>query len=291
MAEPERVLLVCPACRTVDGGQLRVRTMRLAGSLLVCGCGRRYPVIDGIPVVLRDVAGWAESEGPSALARPGLDPGLTELVAVDAASRRNRKLVQVYASMPTSPLRAWLAEFVASAPGPVVELGSGVGHPGTVRADLNLSLLRAGGPVPPLVESPDGVALLPGGAVVADAGDPPFLAESFKTVLLVNVLDSCADPALALAQADALVARGGELVVTCAFAFDDGITPPERQFSERTLENALAHGHAFGAWAPSCTLTEPPVDLEWRLAVGPRTEHVHRVRVYRARRRRDHPIG
>lgn len=258
--------------------------MRLVGSLLRCDCGRRYPVIDGIPVVLRDLAGWAESEGPSALARPELDPELTELVAVDAGSRRNRKLVQVYASTPKSPLREWLAGVVSSAPGPVVELGAGVGHSGTVRADLNLSLLRAGAPVPPLAERADGVALLPGGAVVADAADPPFLAASFATVVLANVLDSCADPALVLAQADALVAPGGELVVACAFAFDDGITPPEHQFSEAALAGALSGQHPFGAWSPTCRLSEPPEDLEWRLMVGPRSTHVHRVRVFRARR-------
>ena len=37
-------ILVCPACKT---------KVVLAGDLLVCsGCGRRYPVHDGIPVML-----------------------------------------------------------------------------------------------------------------------------------------------------------------------------------------------------------------------------------------------
>lgn len=37
-------ILVCPACRT---------KVVLDGELLVCGgCGRRYPIRDGIPVML-----------------------------------------------------------------------------------------------------------------------------------------------------------------------------------------------------------------------------------------------
>ncbi len=261
-----------------------MRGLRRVGSLLVCGCGQRYPVVDGIAVVLRDVAGWAASEGPSALVRPGLDPQVVELVAVDAASRRNRKLVEVYASPPASPFQAWLAEFVARAPGPVLELGSGMGHAGTIRVDLNLALLRAGVVAAELAEGADGVGLPTGGAVVADAADPPFLAGSFATVVVANVLDSCADPALVLAQADALVAPGGELLVACAFAFEDGVTARERQFTEADLAAALAGERPFGPWALACRLVAPPLDLEWRLAVGPRTTHVHRVAVFRARR-------
>lgn len=37
-------ILVCPACRT---------KVELAGEFLTCaGCGRRYPVRDGIPIML-----------------------------------------------------------------------------------------------------------------------------------------------------------------------------------------------------------------------------------------------
>lgn len=51
MIDPElRALLVCPA----DHGSL---TDDVAASRLVCSvCGRRYPVIDGIPVMLLDEA-------------------------------------------------------------------------------------------------------------------------------------------------------------------------------------------------------------------------------------------
>lgn len=41
-------ILACPACR---------EPVELAGDKLVCkGCGRRYPIRDGIPVMLIDEA-------------------------------------------------------------------------------------------------------------------------------------------------------------------------------------------------------------------------------------------
>ncbi|MGH8911744.1 MAG: Trm112 family protein [Acidimicrobiia bacterium] len=51
MIDPElRALLVCPA----DHGAL---TDDVAASRLVCSvCGRRYPVVDGIPVMLIEEA-------------------------------------------------------------------------------------------------------------------------------------------------------------------------------------------------------------------------------------------
>lgn len=51
MIDPElRALLVCPA----DHGEL---TDDVQDSRLVCSvCGRRYPVVDGIPVMLVDEA-------------------------------------------------------------------------------------------------------------------------------------------------------------------------------------------------------------------------------------------
>jgi hypothetical protein len=40
--------LACPACHAA---------LRAAGSFLVCeGCGRRYPVVDGIPVLIAERA-------------------------------------------------------------------------------------------------------------------------------------------------------------------------------------------------------------------------------------------
>ena len=57
-------LVVCPGCRTMaaDGSRLDVRTLERAGDLLVCGCGRRYPIVDGVPIVLADPSSYLRAE-------------------------------------------------------------------------------------------------------------------------------------------------------------------------------------------------------------------------------------
>jgi uncharacterized protein YbaR (Trm112 family) len=49
-------ILACPACKT---------PIRLEGERLVCdACGRRYPIRDGIPVMLIDEAEQGEPSQP-----------------------------------------------------------------------------------------------------------------------------------------------------------------------------------------------------------------------------------
>lgn len=241
----------------------------------------------GIPIVLSDLEGWAASEGADALRDPAVSMDVVELLALDEASLRNRRLLDVYAAVDHgSPFERWMTALLSTCAGPVLEVGAGIGHAGTLRLDLNLALLRAGPPPPELVETGAGVAVAPGGAVVGDAADPPFEAGAFDTVLLANVLDSCRDPFLVLAQADALVAAGGRLLVTCAFAFDPSITPRALWFDERALQQALSGLRPFGGYSLVCRLEGETLELEWRLPISSRTVHVHRVCVYTARRPR-----
>jgi SAM-dependent methyltransferase/uncharacterized protein YbaR (Trm112 family) len=61
-AGPMTVDLVCPACRTRTEGRIDVRTLDREGDLLVCACGRRYPIVDGVPIVLADPGPWLRRE-------------------------------------------------------------------------------------------------------------------------------------------------------------------------------------------------------------------------------------
>ncbi len=218
--------MVCPACRGPHGAQgLDV----VDDDVLGCACEARYPVVDGIPLVFRDLDAWLASEGVEALRRHDLPSGVDRILTRGAGGSlaRNAALVAAYAEPQACALRDWLARVGATLGGSILEVGSGCGALGrsdVVAVDHNLALLR---------RHPSRLRLC------ADAGDPPFVAESFDAVVLANVLDSCADPALVLAQAQALVRPGGVLVVTCAFAFNESVTPRARWFDAAWLGGAL----------------------------------------------------
>jgi len=55
-------LLVCPGCRALHGDRLDVRGLEQRGELLVCDCGRRYPIVDGVPIVLADPTDYLRAE-------------------------------------------------------------------------------------------------------------------------------------------------------------------------------------------------------------------------------------
>ena len=50
--------LVCPTCRRIENGQLLLASLRPdADRALACqapSCATRYPIIDGVPVIVRD---------------------------------------------------------------------------------------------------------------------------------------------------------------------------------------------------------------------------------------------
>jgi SAM-dependent methyltransferase/uncharacterized protein YbaR (Trm112 family) len=56
------LVLICPGCRTRTEERIDLQTLEPHGSLLVCACGRRYPVIDGVPIVMADPAGYLQTE-------------------------------------------------------------------------------------------------------------------------------------------------------------------------------------------------------------------------------------
>jgi len=72
-------LVVCPGCRTRTGDRLDVRTLERAGDLLVCECGRRYPIIDGVPIVMASPADYLRSEIATVVERE-LSPEIAALL-------------------------------------------------------------------------------------------------------------------------------------------------------------------------------------------------------------------
>jgi len=69
---PVELALVCPGCRTRTADRLDLRTLEpdgAAGDVLACACGRRYPVVDGVPIVMADPAGYLRTEIASVVER------------------------------------------------------------------------------------------------------------------------------------------------------------------------------------------------------------------------------
>ncbi|EHR72513.1 methylase involved in ubiquinone/menaquinone biosynthesis [Burkholderiales bacterium JOSHI_001] len=86
---------VCPACRTagrrpaplVLGPVARSDGDEVLEGALLCSdrlCQREHPILDGIPVVVADIAAWAAHQLPGALRREDLSP-FTESLLGDAA--------------------------------------------------------------------------------------------------------------------------------------------------------------------------------------------------------------
>lgn len=142
---------VCPGCRTITGDRLDVRTLDRAGDLLVCGCGRRYPVVDGVPIVLADPTAYLRDEIATVVERD-LAPEVAALLAAggpdDAPYPRLLEHLSIYldghwgdravpapdgpgASADGPAIAAVLARIAARAAHPVglaVELGCSVGR-------------------------------------------------------------------------------------------------------------------------------------------------------------------
>lgn len=53
---------VCISCRTWTNERIDLRTVERRGEVLVCECGRRYPVVDGVPIMLAEPAEFLRAE-------------------------------------------------------------------------------------------------------------------------------------------------------------------------------------------------------------------------------------
>ena len=75
-------LVVCPGCRTRTGDRLDLRTLEWArdGAVLACACGRRYPIVDGVPIVLGDPAAYLRGD-LAAIVERDLPPEVAALLA------------------------------------------------------------------------------------------------------------------------------------------------------------------------------------------------------------------
>lgn len=136
-------LLVCPGCRALHGDRLDVRALEQRGELLVCDCGRRYPIVDGVPIVLEDAGPYLRAEMATVVERE-LAPEVSALLVEDGPDdmpyARLLEHLSIYldahwgdrATPPPDPgfALAPVVERIAARPhvGVAVELGCSVGR-------------------------------------------------------------------------------------------------------------------------------------------------------------------
>lgn len=70
---------VCVSCRTWTDERIDLRTVERRGALLVCECGRKYPVVDGVPIMLAEPAEFLRAEMATVVERE-LEPEVQALL-------------------------------------------------------------------------------------------------------------------------------------------------------------------------------------------------------------------
>ena len=173
--------------------------------------------------------------------------------------RESQQHLYRYLQAPQSPLHTWLQKELDSIQGTVVDLGCGIGlhdRKDIIGIDLNWTLLQHH----------------PGEKIIADIFALPFCAEQMDCVLLINIFDSISHPFALLQQADALLKRGGSILFSSPFCWDDRITPIKEQQSYAWVQQYLL--------STNYQLVEDKCD--WFVQMTPNSYTTHSCRTIRA---------
>lgn len=247
--------LVCPGCRTRTGERLDVQTLEPRGDELACPCGLRYPIIDGVPIVLPDptspfveteldpvAQGLLVADGPDDAPYPRLIEHLSTYLDAHWGDRATPE-------DPTAYAMAAFAERLAALPHvqAAVELGCSAGRivaELAQRADLVLGLELSLGSLRRARRALDGetfafarrmigrhyasATITPGDRsvdrgrrrlVCGDALDPPLIPEVYDRVVALNVVDAVARPRQLLDVIAGLCKPGGEVILASPFSW------------------------------------------------------------------------
>jgi len=251
-------LLVCPGCRTLSGDRLDVSTLDRSGDVLACECGRRYPVIDEVPIVMNDAGGYLRNEIATVVERDLAPEAAALLVADgpdDAPYARALEHLSIYldahwgdrAAPSLGFALAPVIDKLAALPrvGLAVELGCSVGrvlaelpaeravgvdlHFGAVRrarrllAGESLAYARREIGRHYTTATTTGTRVGDRKLVCCDALDPPLLPDVYDRVIALNMIDSVAHPRQLLSVIDGLCKLGGEVIVSSPYAWQSSV--------------------------------------------------------------------
>lgn len=292
-------LLICPGCRTATAERIDVRTLDREGEFLVCECGQRYPVIDGVPVMhgASDVTAHIERD---------LDPDVAAaLVAAgtdDAPYARLLEHLSIYLDAHWGGGMEPILERIRALPRVenAVELGCSVGRviaelpaDHVYGIDLQFATVRrarkllsgervayARRMIGRTYQRAEAVGIKRDAMLVCgDALDAPFVPGAFDRVVALNLLDSVPHPRQLIGVVDALCARGGEIVLSSPYAWQSTVMAEDERFGGADPAAALVEMLAARGFS-----VVDEAELPWTLRRDARSTLVYRTHYVRARK-------